>query len=176
VLGATRARRRSVPAQLAPGRLPTPRPSRAHPLQMTYAPRAARGAGQPAFPAPRSAGPARRCGLLSDDRVFPRELGLELCDPIVSPVALHDPPMMRAAGRWKVPSNLWSEMDHLRRLPAGHLPDSRRQGLNGYLFHGKPAHPHEPIADHQLGRSERPAKGPGSPHCCGEHRCAFQLT
>src|SRR5882724_4536058 len=39
--------------------------------------------------------------LLGDDRILPRELRLELCDPIVSPIALHDPPMieLRADGK-----------------------------------------------------------------------------
>src|SRR5258706_14894409 len=55
--------------------------------------------------------------LLGDARIFLSELALELCDPLVSPITLHDPPHDRAAPGWKALSNLWSEMDLLRRYP-----------------------------------------------------------
>jgi hypothetical protein len=44
--------------------------------------------------------------LLGDERIFPLQLGLKLCDSIVSPVALHDAPHDRAAVRWKELSDL----------------------------------------------------------------------
>src|SRR5450432_3757196 len=71
-------------------------------------------------------------GLLGDGRILRREFCLKLCDPIVSPIALHDPPHDRVAAGWKALSNLWSKVDHLRRYPrAPERP--RREGLNGYF-------------------------------------------
>jgi hypothetical protein len=56
-------------------------------------------------------------GLLGDARILRPELGLKLGDPIVSPIALHDPPHDRDAAGWKAFFNLWSKVDHLRRYP-----------------------------------------------------------
>src|SRR5690606_25644910 len=69
--------------------------------------------------------------LLGKNRVLRHQLGLELRDPIVSPVALHELGHDRSAGGWKELSNLWSKVDHLHRSLNRSL-GSRRRGLNGY--------------------------------------------
>jgi hypothetical protein len=102
---------------------------------------AARPAVPIASPTPRCAYPARKCARPARRGVSParrsarlrRELSLELSDPIVSPIALHDHSHDRTAAGWKAISNLWSKVDHLRRYPPSSRQAPGVRGLNGYV-------------------------------------------
>jgi hypothetical protein len=67
--------------------------------------------------------------LLGDDRILRRELGLELCDPIVSPIALHDPLMIELPADGK-PNRIYGAkwITYAATRPPARLP---ARGVNG---------------------------------------------